>query len=380
VRWLIIFPSVLAAVGLAALLADGIPVWLRWLRRIHLGRWQDPAVWLDRLRQAGRRQAKHMPRIPASDQTRGVLWDVLRGQYTNRRLQLWQRAALVEAAEAFDAPTDWFVLPESTAERDIRAEHAAAAYALLKAGRISEQDLRTVTDELTSQAGSGTLPYTPALPALRFVDTLMACPALFRAGGAAADLSFRQLREYAENGLSPVTGWPAHCFRPTPDNACGIPLGMTGWGRGCGFWICALTESLTETADPAVQAWLLSAARKAADALLPRQLPGGGWSRQLLADDRPESSATAMIGYALALLSACPALPESDAARCRQAAQAARTCLMSLTRRDGTVDFAQGDTRAVGVYSTRTEPLPLAQAYAIRLGDALISRTRTPGR
>ena len=53
-------------------------------------------------------------------------------------------------------------------------------------------------------------------------------------------------------------------------------------------------------------------------------------------------------------------------------AKSAKKYLISVTRRDGKVDFAQGDTMGIGNYSRRFEPLPTAQGFALRLYKEIV--------
>ena len=39
---------------------------------------------------------------------------------------------------------------------------------------------------------------------------------------------------------------------------------------------------------------------------------------------------------------------------------------MSVTRRDGAIDFSQGDTKDIGVYSMLFDVLPFTQGLALR--------------
>ena len=292
----------------------------RWLGRIHIGRWEDPRAWGAATENIARKWLRKMPVVPMTDQ-RFTLPERLRGEYRGGDVQGWQHAALARACgiqeEAFS--------PE----------------------------------ELVGRAGEGTLPYGANIPGLRLVDTLwMACPGLFRSGERQAHmLAKRQLEEYLSRGLHPDTGLPAHAF----GLESGAPLGVYGWGRGTAFLFLALVESLPH-ADAETRSWLLARALTLAGILQKAQLPDGGWGWLLFGGGPAESSATAMLGTGFALLAREAGW--SDYAR---VARDARSCLMGLTRRDGTVDYAQGDTRGIGMYSARREPLPLAQAYAVAL-------------
>ena len=48
-------------------------------------------------------------------------------------------------------------------------------------------------------------------------------------------------------------------------------------------------------------------------------------------------------------------------------ANVAKKYLISVTRLDGKVDFAQGDSMSGGNYSRRFEPMPAAQAFALMI-------------
>jgi unsaturated rhamnogalacturonyl hydrolase len=39
---------------------------------------------------------------------------------------------------------------------------------------------------------------------------------------------------------------------------------------------------------------------------------------------------------------------------------------MKVTRRDGVIDFSQGDTKAIGVHSQEFDLLPFTQGFALR--------------
>ena len=337
---------------------------LTWLSRIHIGRWTSPADWLAAAEHVCRRQWKHPPSLPLADHI-GLIARLHRHK-DSKRLRFWHRASLVLALP-----------PEETAAQlappkglPMSIEWGVAAYAALKAGQSCDtpwiHDLASEFLRLAENA-DGTLPYSASLPHLRLVDTLwMACPFLYRYGTMAEDarytlLARRQLEDYLARGLHPVTGLPAHSFAL----ADGSPVGIYGWGRGCAFLLISLIES-AELPDNPDRAWLIEQALACGENILRIQLPDGGWPWLPLAEDFPEASATAMLGYAFARLAAW----KGNKAFCEAAVQA-QACLMTMTRRDGTIDLAQGDTMGIGLYSARRAPMPLAQGYGVRLGKAL---------
>ncbi|MDR3312997.1 MAG: glycoside hydrolase family 88 protein [Oscillospiraceae bacterium] len=347
---------------------------LRWLARIHIGHWPSAAIWAAAVERRCHRQWKRPPAVPLTDATGLAARLLLCGRQGGKRLRFWHRASLALA------------LPSAAAAASLRppeglppgVEWGVAAFAALRGGQSHTErwihDLAEAFLRRAAEAG-GTLPYSAALPQLRLVDTLwMVCPFLFLYGAQAqdarcTDLAKRQLQEYLAQGLHPLTGLPAHSFAP-PD---GTPAGVYGWGRGCAFLFLALTQSAAALdAAAAERTWLVEQALAFSKALLRIKLPGGGWPWLPLAEDRPEASATAMLGYGFALLAEL--LPDAhmqEKSTCLEAAKQAQNCLMPLTRRDGAVDFAQGDTQGIGLYSTRREPLPLAQAFSLCLAKAL---------
>jgi unsaturated rhamnogalacturonyl hydrolase len=50
-----------------------------------------------------------------------------------------------------------------------------------------------------------------------------------------------------------------------------------------------------------------------------------------------------------------------------KAALSARRYLQKVTRRDGAIDFSQGDTKGIGVYAQTFEVLPFTQGFALRI-------------
>ena len=60
-----------------------------------------------------------------------------------------------------------------------------------------------------------------------------------------------------------------------------------------------------------------------------------------------------------------------------EAATKAEKALMSMTRRNGLVDFAQGDTKGMGLYSDYFSTMPFVQGMTLYLSkrlDDLLSR------
>ncbi len=369
-KFALIVLSVFSLCALVSVLTDAVPALRTWTGRIGIGSLSADAAY-DKVRAMALRWLRQTPAVPVSDQTRRTIWERLRGKYKSDKVQHWQQGALLlgvseagetAAAASFaetvvDAQGRWRQTPD-------RPDYALLAYALLRGG--DARMLRPAMDEmfafLSAQAGEGTVPYDPRVPDKRFVDTLgMVCPflALYAKTYDCPDalgLCMRQLSEYADKGINRTCGLPFHAVR-VPS---GAPLGVCGWGRGCGWYALALSELLRCGIDVTRQA------RVFADALLPTQQANGAFSRQLLAESGGESSATAMLGHFFAVL-----FRQTGETAYRDAAEKACAFLRSVTRRDGQTDFAQGDTKGIGFYSLRMSPMPAAQGFTLLLWTEL---------
>ena len=362
--------SLFALCVLVTALTDALPALGTWTGRIGIGS-LSPDAAREKALAVALRWLRRTPAVPISDQTRLTIWERLRGRYKSDKVQSWQQGALLlgvlqsgdtAAAKAF-AET---ILGEDGRfrARVDRPDRALLAYALLRAG--DAETLRPAMDEmvdfLSAQAGEGTVPYDPRVQDKRFVDTLgMVCPFLALYAKTydcpeALSLCMRQPTEYAEKGVETKTGLPFHAIR-VPS---GAPLGVCGWGRGCGWYALSLAELLRCGVD------VTDTARTFADALLPWHQKNGAFSRQLTAESGGESSATAMLGHFFAVL-----YRQTGEPAYRDAAEKAGAHLVSVTRRDGVTDFAQGDTKGIGYYSLRMSPMPALQGFALLLWTEL---------
>lgn len=373
VEILLIFVSILLAVCLCFLAADFIPVIMAWIKRIHIGRYTDKKVWYENAVKVARKNAGKMPKIPVTDKTAYTLVPKLRGEYYNFYFSSWQFASLLladsdneltrSAAYRFFEKEDW-------SDRSYKPGAGYLFYAMMQSGFAEDKKFKFAVDDYIAKifaaAGDGTLPYVLEYKE-HYVDTLgMVCPFLIKYHQTygcpeAFELAKRQFDEFYAYGINEKTGLPVHCFRP--DNK--MPLGIYGWGRGCGWLALALDECLgllDETDE--YYSVLKERATALCESLLPFQNENGSFNQIVgVPFSRQESSATAMIG---SLLCRMGYIAESE--RCLD-------FLMSVTRVNGEVDFAQGDTMGIGNYSRRFEPMPAAQAFALRLYGKIVENS-----
>ena len=77
------------------ILIDIIPTFKTWLSRIHIGRYNDIQTWNKSITDIGIKWLNKTPKIKLTDNTRLVIIDILKGNYTRNTIQHWQEAALL---------------------------------------------------------------------------------------------------------------------------------------------------------------------------------------------------------------------------------------------------------------------------------------------
>ena len=101
------------------------------------------------------------------------------------------------------------------------------------------------------------------------------------------------------------------------------------------------------------------------------QKNSGGYTWQLLSGYTTDSSAIAVFGWYLAC---CSVL--FDKSEYLESARKCRRFLMMQTRNNGIVDYCQGDTIGIGVYSRSFGIMPFAQGFALRMQQEIINVER----
>lgn len=367
--YLCIILSVIIVAVCAVLALDAVPCVLRWYERIGIGSLSREKA-RDEVKKVTLGWLHKMPSVPLKDETRLTVIDRIKGEYKSSRLQSWQKGALLlgayESGEK-DAVCD-FIKSEMTTGGDFKnyvdsPDFALFAYAVLLCSedkQLVRPGMDKVFEFLKNSAGDGTVPYNGRIGNIRFVDTLgMVCPFLYLYGktygvAEAVALAERQLFEYTEKAFDEKVKLPFHCFNVKTD----APLGICGWGRGCGWYALALSEMLRCGADEKT----VRTAEEFMQAILPYRLESGAFSRQILAESVGETTATAMIGHLASVLFKVTGKDVYSAC-----ARDAVSFLYSCIRKNGKTDYAQGDTKSIGFYSSRLDIMPAAQGFTLLL-------------
>ncbi|NJJ40689.1 glycoside hydrolase family 88 protein [Paenibacillus apii] len=375
----------IAAAAIIASAIDLIPVWKSWFGRIHIGRYDDRRAWSRALTARGLAWLSRIPAVKVTDNTRLIALDMLRGNYTKSAIQHWQEAALLLGLGEYLRHNDDPAAREGIRrfldskldgsgrwkEQPKHVDTAILAYAILSLDFIGsdrvEPAMHAVWELIREHLGDdGTVSYRQSVKGYRYVDTVgFICPFLVAYGlkygrPECVDLAVKQITEYEQHGMLQAHHIPVHAYNV--ENR--VPLGLYGWGRGLGWFAIGLIDAWSQLPpDHRHKPVLERSVERYAEAIMRFQQPDGSWRWTVTRGEcRPDSSSAATLAWFLLGASAIGRI----SAECRLSAEAAIRYLMGVTRRSGAVDFSQGDTKDIGVYSTLFDVLPFTQGYAIR--------------
>ncbi|MFM2229260.1 MAG: hypothetical protein RL607_518 [Bacteroidota bacterium] len=372
---------------LGILIIDFIPLFLTWQSRIKIGSITDQSIWKSKMTLIACSWLHKTPVAKVTDQTRLIIVDMLRGNYKKNSIQSWQKAALVLGltsqyqnqnnqeikvhldrflASIFDENGNWKSLPKEVDE-------VMMAHACIQIPWLNKDKYRPAFDQMYAlilelKGVDGTVNYRRHTPLLRFVDTLgFICPFLVHYGTIynvpeAIDLSVLQLQTYQKYGLMVNRAIPCHTYR-TDDKQ---PVGLFGWGRGLGWYAYGLLDTYLALPEShsAKSSFVTAIQDVAKDALL-YQKENGSWSWLLFnSSANSDSSITAIMAWYLSVMP-----EELQTEQSKNASKNASKYLQNVTRRNGVVDFSQGDTKGVGVYAQTFDILPFTQGFVLRCKD-----------
>ncbi|MGO4543319.1 glycoside hydrolase family 88 protein [Paenibacillus sp. 2TAB23] len=377
-------------IGLIIIIAliDLWPMSWDWLSRIHIGRYRNKQEWNQSITQIGVNWLNHTPKIKVTDNVRLVAIDMLKGNYSKSVIQHWQEASLLLGLSEclkngenpalrssieqflkskFDASGQWKVKPSYI-------DSAILAYGVMKLDQVGIDKYKPAFDStwalIQAHIGEdGTVQYRKFMNKYRYVDTIgFICPFLVAYGikynkPECVQLAVKQLEMYEQHGMLEDHFIPSHAYHT--DNA--LPLGLYGWGRGLGWLAIGLSDAWHELPEGhGSKAILEQFVSKFAYAILAFQGKEGNWNWTVTRQEtRADSSTTATLAWFLLQASQIAELSEA----CSQGAERAVQYLMRVTRRSGAVDFSQGDTKDIGVYSMLFNILPFTQGFCIRIAN-----------
>jgi unsaturated rhamnogalacturonyl hydrolase len=143
-----------------------------------------------------------------------------------------------------------------------------------------------------------------------------------------------------------------------------LPVGLFGWGRGLGWYAIGLIDSWNalpehHSAKKQLQENVIQFAKMA----MRFQQKNGGWHWLITnTSSRFDSSTAATLAWFLTNAASLPNLQDEASASVENAFQ----FLQKVTRRNGAVDFSQGDTKGIGIHSQEFDILPFTQGFVLR--------------
>ena len=328
---------------------DALQTFHTWQGRIHMGRWNDRWTWQKAVESKCKSWLKHTPVIPVSDNDTYILYKKMTNKYGHHRVHSWQYAGLLMGLDDCDAKD--FVKSHHFLD-NLSVDNAFLLYVLYKKHAVSKIDLQSFAIKLGLDSIDTTVPYNNNLPNVRFVDAIgMIVPFLYACGYK--DKAMNQLKEYDEGFLNGI--FPPHAY----DIQKHLPMGIYDWSRGVGWYVLGIIETMELEGN-------CTRIIRLADEMLNFQRENGGFGCMLFSNSHLESTGTALIGT---LFVKAFELTNKDVFL--NAAISAEKALMQITRRNGEVDFAQGDTKGVGSYSLRFDTMPFAQGMALYLSKQI---------
>lgn len=372
---LIAILSIFALCAAAVFLVD----YCAWLYdrycRFHIGRWESRERWADSVYKVVLKWSKKTPTVKIKDHTRYLLIDKISGKNRSGSIQSWQNAAVILGLlekgdrDAANRAVNRFINSDGNWKKPpVTVDSGMLSYALIKASEEPEK-IRPAMDYMreliVSRVGDdGIISYCKDKnEPEKYVDTLgLACPFLALYAKTYGDkkaqrIAFDQLSFYHDKGLLENTQLPNHAV----NSKTGIPLGVYGWGRGVAWYVIGLVDTYFEIEDESVSATLRQWIKDCAEDYIKYQRPDGGFGSWLTRSTTYDSSATAALAY----FYKCCAFIFADK-KYDSVAERAIERLLKVTRITGMIDFCQGDTKGIGIFSEAYGIMPFAQGMALR--------------
>ena len=381
---MIVFETIIILILLLIFIIDIIPIFITWLSRIHIGRWTSIDLWNKNITQLGVKWLNNTPKMKVTDNTRLIILDILKKNYTKSTLQSWQEASLLmglsEVVEndndkivkqielyldkRFDKYGMWRNTPKEV-------DAAILTYAVMNLKHIDSNKYKKSFDYMwdlinNSIGQDGAVKYRSFMEKYRYVDTIgFICPFLISYGykykkRECIDLAIKQISLYNEYGFDDNVFLPYHAYNINDMSH----LGINGWGRGLGWYALGLIDSYSLLSDEEEsKSFLRDNIVKLTDVITKYQNKNGSWNWTIAREEsRTDSSTTAILCWFLLNASSIDDISE----KCMTSYNKAIEYLMKVTRRNGIVDFSQGDTKDIGVYSQLFDKMPFTQGLTIR--------------
>lgn len=383
--WCKITLILVVLIVLIVVLIDFFPQFYTWQSRIHIGRYSNREDWKKKISAITSHWLLKTPTIKLTDNSRLIIIDILRGNYSRNAIQHWQQASLLlglieqyktEKKESTKVIISAFLDAKMKADGNWKnapteIDGVILAYAIFSIPWLDHNKYKPAFEAiynlvLNLKGEDGTVAYKKYNTDYRFVDTIgFICPFLVHYGlhfnqPEAVELAVKQIKTYDDYGMLSQNSIPCHTYNVKNK----IPVGLFGWGRGLGWYAIGLIDSwsaLPETHQ--LKKELSESVVQFAKMAASFQNENGSYNWLILDKlARQDSSATATLAW---FFSKATSINEIQIIS-EKASEKALDYLQSVTRRDGVVDFSQGDTKAIGIYARDFDRLPFTQGFVLR--------------
>lgn len=360
---------------LLILTIDFFPDFWIWQSRIKIGRYTNQKEWQKKILEKSLSWLNVMPKTKIKDENKFIVLDILKNKYTNKTLQSWQEASLLlglnEAYQKNENPKikyeilkfvnskidkqgNWIVEPKEV-------DTALLAFAISEIPFLDREikpALDFIYNLIVSKIGKDTtVMYRNTTHNYRYVDTIgFICPFLTKYGiefqkEEAIHLAVSQIKNFEKYGML-ENKISCHAYEVNTKN----PLGIFGWGRGLAWFIIGTLETFKILPEKHLEKkYLQNLLQLIAETLIKFQRKDGSFAWNLLDEhSRSDSSATAVFAWFFKEMNL------------KNEAQKSLQYLQSVTQRSGAIDFSQGDTKTMGVYSQKFEILPFTQGFVLK--------------
>ena len=360
---------------LLILTIDFFPDFWIWQSRIKIGRYTNQKEWQKKILEKSLSWLNVMPKTKIKDENKFIVLDILKNKYTNKTLQSWQEASLLLGLNKayqknenpkikyeilkfvnskIDKQGNWIVEPKEV-------DTALLAFAISEIPFLSREikpALDSIYQLILSKIGEdGTIMYRNTTHNYRYVDTIgFICPFLTKYGiefqkEEAIHLAVSQIKNFEKYGML-ENKILCHAYEVNTKN----PLGIFGWGRGLAWFIIGTLETFKILPEKHLEKkYLQNLLQLIAETLIEFQRKDGSFAWNLLDEhSRSDSSATAVFAWFFKEMNL------------KNEAQKSLQYLQSVTQRSGAIDFSQGDTKAIGVYSQNFDILPFTQGFVLK--------------
>lgn len=351
--------------------------------RFYQGRFHSIAEWKSAIVMCNIRWLNHTPVVPKTDSDNTIISKIInrRKNAVKESIQVWQSASIYLALREYilknESPLclqEMRKYKNHINKRYKLGEINDSDYGLLAYAMIDNDDNSAITVAMIKYIDenildTGEISYKKNINQVAFVDTIgFVCPFLVKYGSHKKedryiDLAIDQIKLFFKNGLEQNSRLPFHAYMTCSH----VKRGICDWARGLAWLLIGLLDSCQNIPHNSEHKdFLLRHIKEYADILSSLQRPNGSFTWQLLSGYQTDSSAIAVFGWYLAK---CAELFGNKTYLER--AKLCRIFLMKITYKNGAIDYCQGDTIGVGVYSRLFDIMPFANGFALRMQVAI---------